>query len=75
MRNFQFPINIDFVFCSKSVKYFDKMCTRKKGLYVFVHSPFRLDTVQGPYSQNFFMQIHKIFVTLTCILELISHQK
>ncbi len=31
--------------------------------------------VQGPYSQNFFTQIHKIFVTLTWILELISHQK
>jgi hypothetical protein len=30
---------------------------------------------QGPYSQNFFTQIRKIFATLTCILELISHQK
>jgi hypothetical protein len=30
---------------------------------------------QGPYSQNFFTQIRKIFVTLTWILELISHQK
>jgi hypothetical protein len=30
---------------------------------------------QGPYSQNFFTQILEIFVTLTWILELISHQK
>jgi hypothetical protein len=30
---------------------------------------------QGPYSQNFFTQIRKILVTLTWILELISHQK
>ncbi len=30
---------------------------------------------QKPYSQNFFTQIRKIFVTLTWILELISHQK
>jgi hypothetical protein len=27
----------------------------------------------GPYSQNIFTQILKIFVTLTWILELISH--
>ncbi len=29
---------------------------------------------QGPYSQNFFTQIRQIFLTLTCILELIPHQ-
>jgi hypothetical protein len=30
---------------------------------------------QGGYSQNFLGQVLKIFVTLTWILELISHQK
>jgi hypothetical protein len=36
---------------------------------------FKAVKIQGPYLQNFFMQIHKIFITLTWVLEIISHQK